>query len=180
MGFDMVAFSGGKAIRGPNNTGLLLGRRDLIETAKQNTNPNAGIGRMLKVSKEELMACLAAVERYVHLDHEAEWKEWERRIQVIQARLGGIPTVKGSTTVPPIANHVPHLRLTWDPERVKITGGQLAKELAAGDPPIITGGVAGSRRGGGTGITLSVFMLLEGEEQVVADRLHAILKKAAT
>src|SRR5262249_2831278 len=80
MGFDVVAFSGGKAIRGPNDTGLLLGRKELIEAAKLNTNPHCGtIGRMMKVSKEDMVALLAAVERFVKLDHQAEWKEYERR-----------------------------------------------------------------------------------------------------
>src|SRR5262249_34982979 len=66
MGFDLVAFSGGKALRGPNDTGLLLGRKDLIEAAKRNSNPHCGtIGRMMKVSKEDMIALLAAVERYV-------------------------------------------------------------------------------------------------------------------
>ena len=81
LGFDLVAFSGGKALRGPNDTGLLLGRKDLVDAARLNMNPHCGtIGRMMKVSKEDMVALLAAVERYVHLDHEAERREWERRI----------------------------------------------------------------------------------------------------
>src|SRR5207247_5056704 len=85
----LVAFSGGKALLGPNDTGLLLGRKDLIEAAKLNTNPHCGcIGRMMKVSKEDMMALLAAVERYVRLDHQAEWREWERRLGVIEQALG--------------------------------------------------------------------------------------------
>src|SRR5262249_8970932 len=79
MGFDLVAFSGGKALRGPNDTGLLLGRKDLIEAAKKNANPHCGtIGRMMKVGKEDMVALLAAVERYLRIDHKAEWREWER------------------------------------------------------------------------------------------------------
>src|SRR5262249_18376970 len=75
MGFDLAAFSGGKALRGPNDTGLLLGHKALIEAAKRNTNPHCGtIGRMMKVSKEDMVALLAAVERYVRLDHKAEWR----------------------------------------------------------------------------------------------------------
>src|SRR5205823_3040932 len=94
MGFDLVAFSGGKALRGPNDTGLLLGRKDLIEAAKLNTNPHCGtIGRMMKVSKEDMIALLAAVERFVRLDHQAEAREWERRLGVIERALQGIPTV---------------------------------------------------------------------------------------
>src|SRR5207248_1171349 len=78
MGFDLVAVSGGKAIRGPNDTGLLLGRKDLVEAAKRNANPHCGtIGRMMKVGKEDLVALLVAVERFVRMDHQAEGKEFE-------------------------------------------------------------------------------------------------------
>ena len=124
-GFDLVAFSGGKALRGPNDTGLLLGRKDLIEAAKRNTNPHCGtIGRMMKVSKEDMIALLAAVERYVRTDHQAEWREWERRIGVIEQALKDIPTLETERVVPPIANHVPHLILTWDEKRVRVTRAQ--------------------------------------------------------
>jgi L-seryl-tRNA(Ser) seleniumtransferase len=177
MGFDLVAFSGGKALRGPNDTGLLLGRKDLIAAARLNTNPHCGtIGRMMKVSKEDMIALLAAVERFVHLDHQAEWRAWERRLGVIEDALRDIPTLRCERVVPPIANHVPHLLLTWDEQRFQLTPAQLAKELAAGDPPIQIGRVAGT---GDKGALVSVFVLQEGEDRIVADRLHAILKKAA-
>src|SRR5206468_9474912 len=115
MGFDLVAVSGGKAMRGPNDTGLLLGRKDLVAAAKLNANPHCGtIGRMMKVGKEDMVALLAAVERFVRLDHEAEWREWERRIKVIEAELKEIPTLKCERIVPPVANRVPHLIIDWD------------------------------------------------------------------
>src|SRR5271155_3377798 len=95
MGFDLVAFSGGKALRGPNDTGLLLGRKDLIEAAKLNASPHCGtIGRMMKVSKEDMVALLAAVERFVRLDHDAERREFERRISVIEKTIRDVPTLK--------------------------------------------------------------------------------------
>jgi L-seryl-tRNA(Ser) seleniumtransferase len=177
LGFDLVAFSGGKALRGPNDTGLLLGRKDLIAAARLNTNPHCGtIGRMMKVSKEDMIALVAAVERYVHLDHQAERREWERRLGVIEDALRDVPTLRCERVVPPIANHVPHLLLTWDEKRFQLTPAQLAKELAAGDPPIQIGRVAGT---GDKGALVSVFVLQEGEDRIVADRLHAILKKAS-
>jgi D-glucosaminate-6-phosphate ammonia-lyase len=177
MGFDLVAFSGGKAIRGPNDTGLLLGRKELIEAAKQNTNPHCGtIGRMMKVSKEDMVALLAAVERFVKLDHEAELKEWERRLAAIEKAALEVPAVQCERIVPPIANHVPHLIVSWDEKRVKISREQLTKELAAGDPPILIGRVHGT---GDKGILISVFVLQEGEDRIVAEQLQAILKKAA-
>jgi uncharacterized pyridoxal phosphate-dependent enzyme len=177
MGFDLVAFSGGKALSGPNDTGLLLGPKDLIDAAKRNTNPNCGtIGRMMKVSKEDMVAQLAAVERYVRIDHKAEGREWERRIGVIEEALKDVPTVQTERIVPPIANHVPHLLLTWDELKLRLTPAQLTKELAAGEPPILIGRVHGT---GDKGALISVFTLQEGEERIVAERLHAILKKAA-
>src|SRR5207244_3369280 len=130
MGFDLVAFSGGKALRGPNDTGLLLGRRSFIDAAKRNTNPHCGtIGRMMKVSKEEMIALLAAVERFVKLDHKAEWREWERRIGVIEKAVKDVPTLQCERIVPPIANHVPHLLLSWDEKRLKLTRARFAREL---------------------------------------------------
>ena len=177
QGFDLVALSGGKALRGPNDTGLLLGRKDLIEAARRNTNPHCGtIGRMMKVSKEDMVALLAAVERYVRMDHKAEWREWQRRIGVIEQALKDVPTLKCERIVPPIANRVPHLLLTWDEKRVRLTRERLTKELAKGDPPILLGRVSGT---GDRGVLISVFVLQEGEERIVADRLRALLTKAS-
>jgi L-seryl-tRNA(Ser) seleniumtransferase len=178
MGFDLVAFSGGKALRGPNNTGLLLGHKDLIEAAKLNANPHCGtIGRMMKVGKEDMIAQLAAVERFVRLDHKAEEREWQRRIGVIEKALGDIPSLQFEHIVPEIANHVPHLQITWDEKRVRVTREKVTKELADGDPSIVIGRVHGT---GDKGILISVFVLQDGEERIVADRLHAILKEAAS
>ncbi len=176
MGFDLVVFSGGKAIRGPNDTGLLLGRKNLISAAKKNANPNCGtIGRALKVGKEDMIALLAAVERFVKLDHAAEQREWERRIGVIEAALKDVPTLKAERITPAIANHVPHVQFTWDEKKLKISPAQVAKELAAGDPPIIIGRVHGT---GDKGILISVFVLQDGEEEIVAEHLAAIFRNA--
>jgi L-seryl-tRNA(Ser) seleniumtransferase len=176
MGFDLVAFSGGKALRGPNNTGLLFGRKDLIEAAKLNTNPHCGtIGRMMKVSKEDMIALLAAVQRYVRIDHQAEWREWEDRLGVIEQTLKDIPTLQCERIVPPIANHVPHLLLSWDEARIKITREQVTKALSDGNPSIQIGRVSGT---GDKGILISVFMFEKGEDRIVASRLQAILRRA--
>ena len=127
---------------------------------------------MMKVSKEDMVALLAAVERYLHIDHQAEWREWERRIGVIEQALKDIPTLECQRVVPPIANHVPHLILAWDEKRLKLTRERLTRQLAAGDPPIQLGRVSGT---GDKGVLISVFMLQAGEEQIVAERLRAIL-----
>ncbi|OAI41208.1 hypothetical protein AYO40_03620 [Planctomycetaceae bacterium SCGC AG-212-D15] len=177
MGFDLVAFSGGKALRGPNDAGLLLGPKHFIAAGKKNANPHCGtIGRMMKVSKEDMVALAAAVERFVHADHRAEWREWERRIGVIEDALKDIPTVEMERLVPPIANHVPHLQIAWNEERVKRTRPQVTQDLFDGQPPIQIGRVSGT---GDKGILISVFTLQPGEEKIVAARLRAILKEAA-
>jgi L-seryl-tRNA(Ser) seleniumtransferase len=177
LGFDLIAVSGGKAIRGPNDTGLLLGRKDLIETAKLNANPHCGtIGRMMKVGKEDMAALLAAVERFVRLDPVAERKEFERRIAVVEAAVKAIPTVECERITPEVANHVPHLQVAWDEKRVKVTREQVTRQLAEGDPPIRIGRVSGT---GEKGILVSVLTLQADEEKVVAARLAEILKKAA-
>jgi L-seryl-tRNA(Ser) seleniumtransferase len=176
MGFDLVAFSGGKALRGPNDTGLLLGKKALVEAAKRNANPHCGtIGRMMKVSKEDMVALLAAVERYVRTDHKAEWREWERRIGAIEQALKGVPTLTCERIVPPIANRVPHLLLSWDERRLRLTRARLTRDLAAGDPPIQIGRVHGT---GEKGVLISVFVLQPGEERIVAGRLKVIFTKA--
>ena len=130
----------------------------------------------MKVGKEDMVALLAAVERYVRTDHKAEWREWERRLGVIEDALKDVPTLHSERIVAPIANRVPHTIITWDEQRVRLTPAQLTKELAAGDPPIIIGRVHGT---GDKGILISVFVLKDGEERVVAERLRALLEKAA-
>jgi D-glucosaminate-6-phosphate ammonia-lyase len=173
MGFDLVAISGGKALRGPNDTGLLLGRRGLIAAAKLNANPHCGtIGRMMKVSKEDMVACLAAVERFVKLDHAAQWRDWEQQIGAIESALADLPTLERERLVPPIANHVPHLMLSWDEKRLKVTRAQLTRALLEGDPPIQIGRVSGT---GDRGVLISVLTLQSGEAAIVAARLRAIL-----
>jgi D-glucosaminate-6-phosphate ammonia-lyase len=179
MGYDMVVFSGGKGLRGPQNAGLLLGRKDLIEAAKLNTAPRCwNIGRGMKVSKEDMVAMWAAVERYVSLDHAAQQREWERRIGVIEDALRDLPTVKTKRIVPPIANHVPHVLILWDENRLRITPAQLKKRLLEGDPAIATARVHGTGDEG-HGFLISVFMLQEGEDRIVAARLREILRQAA-
>ncbi|MFM2096276.1 MAG: hypothetical protein RIS70_3400 [Planctomycetota bacterium] len=177
LGFDMVVFSGGKALRGPQDTGLLLGRRDLIAAAKQNTSPHGNtIGRAMKVGKEDLVALWAAVERYLHLDHAAEKREWERRLEVIERRLAEVPTVITRRIEPPVANRFPHLLIHWDEQRIQLGPTELRTKLAAGQPSIATARVHGT---GDDGFLVSVVTLQPGEETIVAARLYEFLSRAA-
>jgi len=177
QGFDLIAVSGGKAMRGPNDTGLLLGRKDLVDAAKRNANPNCGtIGRAMKVSKEDMVALVAAVERFAKLDPDIERREFERKIGAIEQAVKSVPTIEFERITPLISNPVPHLQITWDEERVKITRAEVTKRLAAGTPPIRIGRVSHT---GDKGILISVLCLQAGEEEIVARRLAEMLATAA-
>jgi L-seryl-tRNA(Ser) seleniumtransferase len=176
-GFDMVVFSGGKALQGPQDAGLLLGRKDLIEAAKRNTSPHCGtIGRALKVSKEDMVGMWAAVERYLQLDHKAQEQELEQRLAIIEQTLREIPTVSTRRIVPPRANRFPHLLIFWDEQRLGLRYPQMKERLAAGKPPIATARVHGT---GDDGFLISVFTLKPGQAEIVGERLRTILLSVA-
>jgi len=174
MGFDLVTFSGGKMIRGPQSAGLLFGRKDLIEAAKLNHSPyESPIGRPMKVNKEEIFGMYAALKAYLERDHKKEWNEWLDRAKRIAAQLEQVPTVKTETVVDPgPANAFPSLMVNWDQNRVKITTREVLKALKEGTPSI----VANARKGN----TLSIGVVLLRPEQVdiVAQRVKEILLKA--
>ena len=173
MGFSLVTFSGGKGIQGPQSAGILLGRKDLIEAARMNASPNGdAIGRGMKVNKEEMLGMLVAIECYLRRDHGLEWKEWERRIQVIGDTLGEFPALKIASYIPEIANQVPHLMINWDQEEFGLSYDQVKEKLRAGTPSIeVVPGV-------GESLNIAVWMLQPGEELVVADTLCKILASA--
>jgi D-glucosaminate-6-phosphate ammonia-lyase len=174
MGFDLVTFSGGKGIRGPQSAGLLLGRKDLIEAARLNTSPNSDtIGRGMKVNKEEMIGMLVALELFMKRDHDADWREWEHRIKIISDAIASVPTVKTETKVYEIANRVPHLLARWDQSRVKITPPDVLKQLRSGEPSIE--GNPGTTQ---DELVIGVWMLQPGEAEVVGRRLREILKGA--
>lgn len=173
MGFDLVAFSGGKAMRGPQSTGLLFGRKDLIEAAKLNHSPNADtIGRGMKVNKEEMFGMLVALEIYLSKDHEQEWQEWIDRTKRIAAAVEAMPTVKGETYINPgPANHFPGLRIRWDQSRIKITPPEVVELLRNGDPSIE---IAGNEEM----LNISVVMMEPGHVDITARRLKEVLEMA--
>ncbi len=171
-GFDLVAFSGGKALLGPQCSGLLMGRKDLIEAAVPATSPYSSIGRGMKVGKEEMVGLLAAVERYLKVDHEAEFKELDRRVSYMIKTLSKIPGLDADRHLPPIANHVPHLSLTWTEGAFKFNAGEVARQLLQGDPPI-----AISPRGERL-LHVSVWMMRPGEHEIVTRRLQDVFTAA--
>jgi L-seryl-tRNA(Ser) seleniumtransferase len=185
MGFDLVTFSGGKGIRGPQCTGLLLGRKDLIEAATQNNSPYSNtVGRGMKVAKEEIVGLVAAVDWLLRQSDEGLEAEYRQRADRIAAHLQGLSTVETKVFIPPVANHVPHLLITYDPKRVPITGKQFQQKLREGKPRIelnpATGGGAASAglANGEFTIVVGVWMLQPGEDRIVARRLREVLRAA--
>jgi len=173
MGFDLVTYSGGKGIRGPQSAGVLAGRKDLIEAARLNTSPYSDtIARGMKVNKEEMLGMLAALERFTTMDHDAEAKEWDRRISTIVDSIKDLPSVKTDVQVPEIANHTPHLHITWDTSKISLTPEEVRKQLREGQPSIET------TPAGKDQFVMAVWMLQPGEAQVVARRLRSVLKGA--
>ena len=170
MGFDLVAFSGGKGLRGPQSAGLLLGKKEYIEAARLHAPPRGNtIGRGMKVNKEEILGMLATVETYLSHDHDGDWALWEKQINTIHDAVVSISGVEPEIHVPEVANHVPSLRISWDPERVKITPDQVRQKLREGHPSIETVGEADF-------VGITTWMMQPGQERIVASRLREILE----
>ncbi len=175
MGFDLVAFSGGKGLRGPQCSGLLLGRKDLIQAAFLNGSPHSDtIGRLAKVGKEEIVGLTRAVESYLARDHAADWKEWEDRVAHIVSRFASIDGVRAERFVPEIANEVPHAAITWDPKRFGLTRETFAKALREGEPRIEPRPSANEE----PRLEIGVWMMEPGDHRVVAERSVEILKQS--
>ncbi|MEO5999013.1 MAG: aminotransferase class V-fold PLP-dependent enzyme [Chitinophagaceae bacterium] len=173
MGFDLITFSGGKMIRGPQSAGLLFGRKDLIEAAKLNHSPHeAPIGRPMKVNKEEMFGMYAALKSYLERDHKKEWNDWMDRTKRIAAILEKIPTVKTETKVPEgQANIFPSLLVQWDPAKIKTTPKDVLKALKEGTPSIVA-------NGRGNILSIGVVLLRPDQVDVVAKRVKQILEQA--
>lgn len=171
MGFDLVAFSGGKGIRGPQSAGLLLGNKKFIQAARLHTPPRGTtIGRGMKVNKEEVLGMLVALELYLERDHEKEWKMWENQINLISDNALSVKGVETEIHVPEYANHVPSLRVSWDQNIVKISPEDLRKKLRDGHPSIET-------VGGEENVGITTWMMEPGQERIVAIRLKEILEE---
>jgi len=182
MGFDLVAFSGGKGMRGPQNAGLLLGRKVLTDLAQANDNPADGVGRGMKVAKEQIVGMVAAVDWVLSHTEESMQGDYQKRADLIAAAVKGIPSVKTETVVPRIANHVPHLLIRFDPAVIGKTTGQIVEELRSGTPSIELNPNTGQKPNQGipadaNTLVVGVWMLQPGEDAIVAQRIHAALTK---
>jgi len=177
MGFDLVTFSGGKMIRGPQSAGLLFGRKDLIEAAKLNHSPHeAPIGRPMKVNKEEMFGMYAALKSYLERDHKKEWNDWLTRIDKIRKKAEQVQSVRGETNIEPgPANAFPSLYLTWDQEIVKMTANDVQSALQKGTPSIVAN--VGNKDGNKV-LSVGVVLLRPDQVDVVARRVKEILEHA--
>jgi L-seryl-tRNA(Ser) seleniumtransferase len=178
MGFDLVTFSGGKMIRGPQSAGLLFGRKDLIEAAKLNHSPyEAPIGRPMKVNKEEMFGMYAALKSYLERDHKKEWQDWLDRIERIKKMAEKVSSVKGETSISPgPANAFPSLHLTWDQETVKMTPGDVKNALQKGTPSIVAN--VDTAKDGNKVLSIGVVLLRDDQVDVVGRRVTEILTHA--
>jgi uncharacterized pyridoxal phosphate-dependent enzyme len=167
MGFDLVCISGGKAMRGPQSAGLLMGRKNLVAAARLSMPPRGStIGRGMKINKEEIVGMYVALDHYLKYDHEKEWKEWERRVNTIQ---NAVKNINGFTTeikVPALGNVTPTMHITWDEGKIKMTTKELQEKLRNGSPSIE---VIGNGEGH---ITITTWVMKGGEDKIVAKRLR--------
>jgi L-seryl-tRNA(Ser) seleniumtransferase len=173
MGFDFVAISGGKALRGPQSAGLLMGKKDLIKAARLSMPPRGEtIGRGMKVNKEEILGMLVAVEEFVKIDHDAEALIFLERIKKIQAAAESVPGVTTTISTPVLGNVTPTLNISFDYNKISKTGEQLRLDLRNGNPSI-------ESVGGKDNIGMTAWSLQEGEDKLVAKRLKEVLQSAA-
>jgi uncharacterized pyridoxal phosphate-dependent enzyme len=172
-GYDLVTFSGGKAMRGPQCAGLLIGRKDLVAYALLNNSPHEDtLGRSSKVGKEEIIGMVKALELYLNEDHEALAKEWQGRLELISRQIVRVPGVSTTFFVPDIANHVPHMQITWDAAKISLSPKQASQLLRESKPAIVMGGAEGK-----PGLSMNSFMLQTGENKIVADQLVRIFRE---
>lgn len=191
LGFDLVFLSGGKAIRAPQSTGILMGRKDLIAASRLSAPPRAvNIGRGHKVNKEEILAVYAALKNYIATDHDKEFKQWEAGIAQIENAVKSINGITTKVTVNPLGNHTPQLKISWDDKKIKLTGAGLQNNLRYGNPSIEAGfsglpmfnGQATPpppNSKGANSVSITVWMMLPGEEKIVARRLKEEFTKAS-
>lgn len=188
-GATLVAYSGGKIIRGPQSAGLLLGRKDLVQAAWVHSAPHHGYARAMKVGREEVVGMVTAVESWVKRDHDAEWKEWVARGEHIADRVSKIPGVKATVrrdAGPGRGNRSPGVTVRWDSKKLGVTGAEVSDILYNTEPRIaLGGGGGGGRQGqaaeaGDTGISIGLSMTVAGEEKVVAERIYQVLSAKHT
>ncbi|PYQ12328.1 MAG: hypothetical protein DMF80_19555 [Acidobacteria bacterium] len=177
-GATLVAYSGGKCLRGPQAAGLLLGRKDLVRAAWVHSAPHHGYARSMKVGKEEAIGMLMAVEMWMKRDHDAEWKQWTSWLDHVARRVSAIDGVTTGIVQPRgLSNRMPSLRVFWDRKRFGVAGDAVVRTLFDTDPRV---GIFAARGESDTqtGVQVNPYMMAPGDEKIVADRLYAVLTSA--
>lgn len=172
MGVDLTCLSGGKGIKGPNDTGLLFGRKDLINLARLQFFPYRGVGRPCKVDRTSIIGLLTALEIYISQDEEAEFKRWNEKVSRLTSAFKGTPNVSKVERV--IQHSSPNLRLMIDEKRLGLTAKEVRRELMKGNPRILCGPYNWDTK---DEIFICVRELMDDEEKIVIDRLKEILSK---
>ena len=177
-GATLVGYSGGKCLRGPQSSGMLIGDKALCKAAYYQASPHHAYGRALKCSKEESMGLLAAVRQWYRRDHAAEQRMWRGWLNHIEARLKGLPSIRFEYLEPAdLSNHAPRLRIHWDGRVLGITGSELVAKLDTGNPRIMVEGGIGRRPDAmASHLTIMPYMMDPGEERLVAEALYDGLK----
>lgn len=178
MGADLVAFSGGKNLRGPQCSGLLLGRKDLVEAAYANSAPNNHFARIAKVGKEEIVGLLTAVERALARDEAGERRRQEAMLKRVASIVKDVPTVKTEFITNLDYSHSPRLSIQWDEKKLGMTAGEVNDRLRAGTPSIVAADMT-KFRPSWPGLGIFAACLQDGEEKLVAERVRALLLKKA-
>jgi L-seryl-tRNA(Ser) seleniumtransferase len=195
MGIDLYCFSGGKGLSGPQCSGLLLGRKDLIEAALLNCSPREGaVCRPMKVGKEEIIGCLTALETWLKIDEKKLYAEWNGRVDRIRKLVDTVPGVKTDIYVPEDGNRYPTLKVSWDQDAWKFSISDCVQQLRASNPVIEVLGIdnpslvtavregnpkpTAKERKAPDHIELVSMTIKPGEEMIVGQRLRAILRAA--
>lgn len=175
-GADVVAYSGGKALLGPQSSGIAIGRKDILMAAWQASSPHQGPGRDNKVDRDELIGGLAAVEAWIMRDHNAEWQRWLRWLNNIGDRVSDISGVSTEIQEPEgLNNRTPRLHIRWDPDDLNITGEEVAEELGRTKPRIALGSRTTDEY---TSINITSGQMQPGDYEVVRDRIHDVLSRS--
>jgi uncharacterized pyridoxal phosphate-dependent enzyme len=178
-GATLVGYSGGKCMRGPQSSGMLIGQKDLCKAAYYQAAPHHCYGRAFKCSKEEAMGLLAAVQQWYKRDHAAEQREWRSWLQNIEARLKPLPSTTFEYLEPEdLSNKAPRLRIHWDANVLKITGTELVARLDAGTPRIVIDGGTGQRPDKmASSVIIMPYMMDPGEDRIIANAIYEGLTK---
>jgi seryl-tRNA(Sec) selenium transferase len=173
-GATLVGYSGGKCMRGPQSSGMLIGQKDLCRAAYFQASPHHNYGRAYKCSKEEIMGLLAAVRQWYKRDHAAEQRQWLSWLQHIEGRVKGLPSATAEYLQPAdLSNKAPRLRIHWDAAQLKITGTELEARLDRGTPRILVDSGTGTRPDRmESSVTIMPYMMDPGEERIVADAIY--------